>query len=155
MGVPRRLTIQVPRQTGNIDSELSGNMVDDARRHLDGIRQECTEKPDGQQLQGETQAVGIAAALADEGAVGIVDMEEPRELDGADFIGVPTVAALLRLGQKIDWHRGVSENERLPRLQIKDRNGGKNGPYLSHLFVSRMKVSFTHGGGTKARQNPD
>ena len=42
MGVPRRLAIQVTRETGDIDDpELSGDLADDGFGYLDGIRQDA------------------------------------------------------------------------------------------------------------------
>jgi hypothetical protein len=81
-------------------------------------------------------------------------VEKACELDRADFIGVPAIATQLRLGQEIDRHRGVSENERLSKRWRRHRNRGKKGPYLSHLVVSSMKVAFTHVAEAKARQMP-
>jgi len=137
MLVPCRLTIQIPWQARGIGKrQLPGHVSDDDRGHLGRIRQEGSEESDSQELECEAKAVGIAAALGDQLPVGVIDVEVARELDRAEILGIATVATLLRLGQKIDRHRGVSRNGRLSRRENGDRNGRENGPYLSHLFVS-------------------
>jgi hypothetical protein len=107
---------QVARQTGNVrDFKLRRHVTDDHGRHRGRIGQEGAQKPDGQDLESEAEAVGIAAALDNQLPVGVIDVELARELDRADLLGIPSIAALLRLGQKIDRHRGVSRNGRLMR----------------------------------------
>ena len=64
-------------------------------------------------MQGEAEPIGVAAALADQVDVGVIEVEEAL---GDDVRVMTAISALLRLGQKIDGHRGtVSTNDRLPR----------------------------------------
>ena len=137
MRVAGRLALQVARQTADLgDAQLPGDMLDHGGRHRDGVGQEAAEKPHRQQLQGEAEPIGIAAVLADQVAVGVIEVEEARQLGGGDRLRVTAIAALRRRGQKIDGHRGVSTNDRLMRRPETSHANRETGPILSHLSVS-------------------
>src|SRR5262249_39819511 len=58
------------------------------------------------QLQGEAQPVLVPATLGDQGTVGVVEVEVPRQLGGRGLAGVAAVAPLLLRGQEVDGHWG-------------------------------------------------
>jgi len=89
----------------------------DRPRHLGRVGQERAQEADGAKLDGEPEAVVLAAACVDKVAVVRVEVEVAVELGLFRVAGVPAVAALLlgaeeRLGgplgerPQLDRHRG-------------------------------------------------
>src|SRR5206468_2639923 len=87
-----------------VDGESRGQMSNDALRHIDWVAEERAEEPDSAQLQGVAQAVVITPARGDGVEIGVVDVEEARQLLGRRFAGKTPIALGLFVGKKVNWH---------------------------------------------------
>ena len=86
------------------------------RQHSNGadwrfprIVEESTKEPDSTELQRKAQTHVVATAPIDQVAVGVIQMEKPRELLRRRLPDIAPISAHLLLGQKTDRHRGLAE----------------------------------------------
>jgi len=108
-----RLACPVGEQAGGVrDAELGREVGDDARRDGDRIGEERAQIPDGGELETVPEPVMVAAALRDQGAVVVVEIEGLVELQRGRLAREATVAALLLLRQEVNGHGGVSSAAR-------------------------------------------
>ena len=62
------------------DIELFGQVGDHLGRDIERIRQEHAKVTHSHELEGETEAVAVAATLGDQLAIGIVEVKEPLQI---------------------------------------------------------------------------
>ena len=74
------------------------------RARLGQVIEERAEEAHGAELNGNAEAHVVAAAGADEGLVGVVEVEVAREMVGRWLTCEPAVPALLLVGQEADRH---------------------------------------------------
>jgi len=100
------------------DTELRSEVCRDRPRHLGRVGQERAQETDGAELDGEPEAVVLAAPHVDQIAVGVVQVEVAVELGLVRIAGVPAVATLLLRAEepfagppgrpRLDRHRAQS-----------------------------------------------
>ena len=106
---------------GRSDVQPLRKVRHDDRGHVSRVAQEGAQKAHRAQLQGEPQSVVVAAPLADELPVGIVEVEVAGQLLRGWLSRVAAEALRLFVGQKMDGHRvllEVTEMERNPVSMI-------------------------------------
>jgi len=104
--VPACLRDAVALQTGAIgDPELPCQRRHDARWHGTRVLKEGAQGAHRDQLDGEANLRVITAALRDEGAVGIVEVEDASEIDRRRLADVSTIGVGPVVGEKVDRHQ--------------------------------------------------
>jgi hypothetical protein len=86
------------------DIELPCEDADYGVRHRKAVLEEGAEVAHGAQLQRKAKAMSCAAALLDQAAVGIVEVEIARQVVGRRWSRVATKAGELFVGEEIDRH---------------------------------------------------
>jgi hypothetical protein len=86
------------------DAKLLGQMACDPAGDSGRLVQERAEKSNGAELDGEPEPHVIPTLGAGKLAIGIVEVEMPRELLRARFAGISAIASLLFGGQERDRH---------------------------------------------------
>lgn len=79
-------------------------MPEEALRHVDWVAEESAEEPDGTQLQGVAQKVVITAARGDGVEIGVIEVEEARQLLRRRFTAEAPIALGLFVGKKVNRH---------------------------------------------------
>jgi hypothetical protein len=111
--IPTGLTIAIRCQVRvTRDAELSGDTHDNGGGHLGRVGEEVAEEPRGDDLQGQSEAVMVAAPIRQKLAIGVVEVEVTRELLKSRLTGVAAVAASLIISEELNGH-GPQELRRI------------------------------------------
>ncbi len=126
---PGGCPLAVAGQDGRVgDPELGGQVRHRAGRHGGRIGQEGAEETHRAELRGQTEAVVVAAAIGEQRAVGLVEVEIAGELGGRRLPGVAPVAPLLLDGEENDRH-GPAPPSRPGAAAIAAASGGELSLY--------------------------
>src|SRR5205085_727426 len=103
--IPTGLAIAVRSQVRVArDAELCGHTREDGGGHICWVGLEGAEESGGDDLQGQAQAVVIAAPIGKELAIGVVEIEVARELRRSRLAGVAAIAPSLVVSEEFDRH---------------------------------------------------
>ena len=86
------------------DAKLLGQIACDPARDSGRLIQKRAEEANGAELDGKLEPHVIPTLGAGQLAIGIVEVEMPRELLRARFAGIPAIAPFLFGGQERDRH---------------------------------------------------
>jgi hypothetical protein len=73
-------------------------------RNIRRLIQESAKKTHRAELDGESEPHVIPTLGASQLAIGVVEVEVPRELVRVRFAGIPAISPFLFGGQERDWH---------------------------------------------------
>ena len=139
---PSALTLRVHRhEIGRADDrELIGGEAHGRRGHRSGVFEEGAQLADGAELHRDAEAIGVAAMLGDERAIGIVEMKVPGELIGGGLARETSVVAGLAIGEKANRHR----SDLLRR--------GLEGAFAEQFDCAQARFAFGVDVGIERRQ---
>lgn len=75
-------------------------MFHNARRNIRGIAEKCAQEAHSAQLQRETEPVVFSAPDRDQSAIGIVQVEIPRQLRACRLISIAAITLGMFVAQK-------------------------------------------------------
>jgi len=104
---PPAFTLRVHRhEIGWVDDrQLIGGESHGRRGRSSGVFEEGAQLADGAELHRDAEAIGVAAMLGDERAIGIVEVKVAGELIGGGLARETSVVAGLAVGEKANRHR--------------------------------------------------
>jgi hypothetical protein len=128
--VPTSLTVAVVEEAAElIDLELPGDAVDHTSWYIGEVLREGAQEAGRTELDGEAQAVVVAAMRAYQTPIAVIQVEVTGQLLRRRFSGEATVLVLLLFGQETDGHGpppisggGISQNLQLLREDRKCHN---------------------------------
>jgi hypothetical protein len=115
-------------------------MVNRARRHLEEVFQERSQKAHRAELESKAKAMVIPSPPRDALAIRVIEMERPGELLRGRVTGIAAIARLLVLGYKGDRHGGPVASQGLRRTPP----FCTPTPALGHPDVRPVQKSFAY-----------
>ena len=128
---PARPVVRIGENRARIiEAELLCRVPHGGRRSCRKVLEKHPEQANRSELDGDAQAVAIAAMLGDKRAIGVIEIEVPDQLIGGRLVRETTVAPDLVLGEEADRH-GLSYFAATERFLRRSAARGRGWPLLS------------------------